>query len=128
MRPVIAQTELPLMGLLEAPAPLLPHQLTAFGDDEEKAIKEAIRWAWTHRRVRMEQSTASAHMGIPPSHLSNILNGKKHLPPHKINAFEWIVGNRAVSMTIERFRHFREESQVMRLAKAIVEGRNRMAS
>jgi hypothetical protein len=126
MRPVIAQSELPLMGLLEAPAPLLPHQLAAFGDDEEKAVKEAIRWAWINRRVRMEQSTASAHMGIPPSHLSNILNGKKHLPPHKINAYEWIVGNRAVSMTIERFRLRREEEQALVIARQIVGARRAM--
>ena len=116
------------MGLLEAPAPLLPHQLAAFGDEEETAIKAAIKWAWLHRRVKMEQSTASMHMGIPPSHLSNILNGKKHLPPHKINAYEWIVGNRAVSMTIERFRARREEEQALAIARQIVGARKRAAA
>jgi hypothetical protein len=120
MRPVIAQPELGLIGLLEAPAPLLAHQLAEFGDDEHKAVKAAIQWAWRQRRVKMEQTTAAAHIGIPPSHLSNILNGKKHLPPHKINSFEWIVGNRAVSMTIDRFRQIREQEQALLIAKVIV--------
>lgn len=123
MRPVIEQGELALVGLLEAPAPLLAHQLAEFGDAEEKAVREAIAWAWRNRRVRMDQSTAAAHMGVPPSHLSNILNGKKHLPPHKINAFEWIVGNRAVSMTIERFRVKREEEQALVIARQILGAR-----
>lgn len=123
MRPVIAQPELGLIGLLDAPVPLFPHQLASFGDDEERAVKAAVKWAWLNRRVRMEQSTAASHIGIPASHLSNILNGKKHLPPHKINAFEWIVGNRAVSMTIERFRLIREEEQALVIARQIVGAR-----
>ena len=99
------QSELPILGLLKAPAPLLEHQLLAFGDEEEVAVKQAIQWAWRNRRIKgLDQKSAAVNMGIPPPHLSNILNSKKHLPPHKINAFEWIVGNRAVSMTIERFR------------------------
>jgi hypothetical protein len=126
MAPVIGQRELPIIGLLEAPVPLLPHQLAGFGDEEESAIKAAIRWGWNNRRVRMDQSNAAAHIGIPPSHLSNILNGKKHLPPHKINAFEWIVGNRAVSMTIERFRLIREEEQALVIARTIVGARRAM--
>jgi hypothetical protein len=55
----------------------------------------------------MTQSTAAEHIGIKPPHFANILNGKKYLPPHKLNAFEWVVGNRALSMTIERFRKTR---------------------
>lgn len=114
------QTELPLLGLLKAPAPLLEHQLAEFGDEEELAVKAAIKWAWLHRRVRMHQRDAAAHMGIKAPHFTNILNGKKYLPPHKINAFEWVVGNRAVSMTLERFRLIREREQALMLAKEIV--------
>ena len=114
------QAELSILGLLKAPAPLLEHQLLAFGDEEERAVKTAIQWAWIHRRVKMDQSVAAAHMDIPAPHLSNILNGKKHLPPHKINSFEWICGNRAVSMTIERFRLIREEQHALVIARVIV--------
>lgn len=114
-------SELPLIGLLKAPAPLLSDQLASFGDDEEHAVKAAIKWAWINRRVRMDQSKAASHIGVPASHLSNILNGKKHLPPHKINAYEWIVGNKAVSMTIERFRQIRERQILDGVARAVAE-------
>jgi hypothetical protein len=119
----LEQAQLPIIGLLRAPEHLLAHQLTAFGDEEERAVKEAIQWAWRNRRVRLDQREASSKMGIQASHLSNILNGKKHLPPHKINSFEWIVGNRAVSMTIERFAKIREQEQALVIAKAIVGAR-----
>lgn len=125
------QSELSLLGLLKAPAPLLEHQLLAFGDEEEKAVKNSVIWAWVHRRIKsMDQRTAAMYMGIPPPHLSNILSGQKHLPPHKLNAFEWICGNRAVSMTIERFRLRREEEQMLVVAKAFVEaqGKTRTAA
>lgn len=115
------QSELPILGLLKAPAPLLEHQLLAFGDEEEPAVKKALQWAWNNRRIQgLDKKTAALNMGIPSPHLSNIVNGKKHLPPHKINAFEWIVGNRAVSMTIERFRRIREQEQALVIAKVIV--------
>jgi transcriptional regulator with XRE-family HTH domain len=113
--------ELPLIGLLRAPDPIRDDVLRTFGDQEEKATKFAVQWAWLHRRDKtLDQRTAAQRMGIPSPHLSNILNGKKHLPPHKINGFEWCCGNRAVSMTIERFRKIREEEQALVLAKAIV--------
>src|SRR4051812_10969882 len=114
------QRELNLIALLKAPELIRGDILSAFGDDEEVAVKAAIKWAWHHRRVKgMTQSSAAGHVGIQPAHLSNILNGSKHLPPHKINAFEWIVGNRAVSLTIERFRKMREEESALELARAI---------
>lgn len=115
------QSELPIIGLLKAPSQLLEHQLLAFGDDEERAVKQALQWAWNNRRIKgLDKKSAALNMGIPSPHLSNIISGKKHLPPHKINAFEWIVGNRAVSMTIERFRLIREQEQALVIAKAIV--------
>ena len=58
--------------------------------------------------------------GIKPPHFCNILNGKKHLPPFAINAFEWVMGNRAVSLTIERFREIRKEESALELARRIV--------
>lgn len=114
------QSDLRLMALLRGPDLVREDILRAFGDDEERAVKAAIKWAWMNRRVKMDQRVAAQHTGIKAPHLSNILNGKKHLPPHKINAFEWVVGNRAVSMTIDRFRNLREEESALDLAKAIV--------
>lgn len=123
----IVQGELPMMGLLRGPDDLLPSTLGTFGDDEEAATRFAIRWAWDHRRVKMDQSNAADHIGVSKSHLCNILSGKKYLPPHKINAYEWIVGNRAVSQTIERFRAIREQEQTRQLAALIAQNMVRAA-
>lgn len=115
------QSELGLVALLRAPDLVRADILATFGDDEEAAIKFAVKWAWLHRRVKgMTQSSAAEHIGIRPPHFANILNGKKYLPPEKINAYEWIVGNRAVTLTIDRFRKIREEGSALELARAIV--------
>jgi hypothetical protein len=115
------QGELRLLSLLKAPDPVRADILAAFGDIEERAVREAITWAWHHRRVRnMTQRSASEHIGVAAPHFANILNGKKYLPLGKLNAFEWIVGNRAVSMTIERFREIRSREVALELARVIV--------
>lgn len=115
------QGELSLLLLLKSPDHVRADVLASFGDHEEAAVKAAIKWAWLHRRVKaMSQRSASEHCGIPAPHFCNILNGKKHLPPFKINAFEWVLGHRAVSLTIERFRKVREEESALELARAIV--------
>lgn len=114
------QGELNLVALLRSPDMIRGDVLLSFGDNEERAVKAALKWAWLNRRVKMTQRLAAEHIGIKPPHFANILNGKKYLPPHKINAFEWIVGNRAVSMTIERFREIRKEESALELGRAIV--------
>lgn len=114
--------ELPLIGLLRAPDMIRDDVLRGFGDEEEGAVQFAIRWAWDHRRVRdMTQKRAAELCGMTASHFCNALAGKKYLPPHKLNAYEQIVGNRAVSGTIERFRQIRERETVAGLSKLIAE-------
>ena len=115
-------SELPLIGLLRSPDPIREDILRTFGDEEEVATLFAIRWAWDHRRIQgLSQRQAASRIGIPASHLSNILSGQKHLPPHKINAFEEVVGNRAVSQTIERFRQLRERALVDQISRLVAE-------
>lgn len=115
-------SELHLIALLKAPDPIRPDILRTFGDEEEAATLFAIRWSWDHRRIQgLSQRQAATRIGIAASHFSNILSGHKHLPPHKINAFEETVGNRAVSMTIERFRQIRERMLVEQLSKLVAE-------
>lgn len=115
------QAELKLLALLKGPDYVRADVLASFGDNEEKAVKAAILWAWNNRRVKsMTQRFAAEHMGIPAPHFACIKNGTKHLPPFRINAFEWVMGNRAVSLTIERFRKVREEESALELAQAIV--------
>ena len=114
------QAELPLIGLLRAPDDVREDILRTFGDDEEKATRFAVRWAWDHRRSKgMTQRQAAQLMGIPAPHFCNILSGKKHLPPHKLNAYQWIVGNRAVSLTQALFDVIRGNEQHRQIAELI---------
>lgn len=120
--------ELPLIAILKAPDPIREDVLRSFGDEEESATKFAVRWAWDHRRSKgMSQMEAARLMGIASPHLCNILSGRKYLPPHKINSYEQIVGNRAVSMTIERFRQIRERELVAGIARVVAENMVRAA-
>lgn len=122
------QAELPLLGLLKAPEPVREDILRTFGDEEETAVRFAIRWAWDNRRIRaMSQHSAAEHMGMPASHFSCVLNGTKYLPPHKLNAFDWIVGNHALSQTLVRFATLRESEQTLQLANLIAQNITRAA-
>lgn len=114
------QAELPLMGLLRGPDDVRDDILRTFGDDEEAATRFAVRWAWDHRRSKqMTQRQAAQLIGIPAPHFCNILSGKKHLPPHKLNAYQWVVGNRAVSLTQARFDVIRGNEQHRQIAELI---------
>ena len=124
----MTQAELPIIALLRAPDPIREDVLRTFGDDEEEATRFAIQWAWNNRRDKtLDKRTAAQRCGIKAPHFSNIINGRKHLPPHKINAYEWVMGNKAVSMTIERFRQLRERDLVAGLARAVAENMVRAA-
>lgn len=114
--------ELNLMCLISGPAPITDESVGAFGDDEEAAIKKAIDWAWRNKRVKtMTKRHGADLIGMSHSHFVNMTNGKKYLPPAKINAYEWTVGNTAISQTIRRFQQIRKEKMALRLATMIVE-------
>jgi len=114
--------ELNLMCLINGPAPVTDETVGTFGDDEEQAIRKAIDWAWRHKRVRtMTKRHGADLVGMAHSHFVNMTNGKKYLPPAKINAYEWTVGNTAISQTIRRFQNIRKEKMAARLAVMIVE-------
>ena len=117
-----AQRELPLVALLRGPETVRADILGSFGDLEDTAFTYAVRWSWDHRRVRdLTQSRASELMGIKAPHLSNILSGRKYLPAHKVNAFEAITGNTAVSQTMDRFAEIRKRQMADQLANLIAE-------
>lgn len=116
------QSELPILGLLRAPDPIREDILRTFGDEEEGATRFAVQWAWNNRRDKsLDKRTAAQRCGIKSPHFSNIVSGKKHLPPYKINAYEWVMGNLAVSMTIARFRQIRERDLVAGVARVVAE-------
>lgn len=114
--------ELNLMCLINGPTPVTPETVGTFGDDEEAAIKKAIDWAWRHKRVRtMTKRHGAQLVGMSHSHFVNMTNGKKYLPPAKINSYEWTVGNTAISQTIQRFQKLRQEKMALKLATMIVQ-------
>lgn len=116
------QTELSIIGLLRAPDLVREDILRTFGDDEEASTRFAVQWAWNNRRDKtLTKRLAAQRCGIVAPHFTNIINGKKHLPPHKINAYEWVMGNKAVSMTIDRFRAIRERDLVAGVARVVAE-------
>lgn len=114
--------ELPLIAEIKKPQPIPQEQVNLFGGDEEPAIQQSIRWAWVNRRIqRMSQRRAADLCGMSASHFSNMLQGDKYLPPQKLNQFEWVVGNTAVSQTIQKFRQERESQIVKQVAAVIAE-------
>lgn len=122
------QAELPLLTVMPAPVEITPEQLASFGTDEEQAIREAVMWAWRERRAKsLDAKQASVFCGITRQHFANIITGRKYLPPQKLNVFEDVVGNRAVSQTIARFRVLREEARRREISDALVEQLRRSA-
>ncbi len=121
MRKDHATGELPLIGgVFRRPAPLSDEEIAGFGENEEVAIQAAVITAWRRRRVQaMSRATAAALCGITPQHFSLIVSGSKYLGPHKINAFEDVVGNTAVSQTIAHFRRLRDERARCELADEV---------
>jgi transcriptional regulator with XRE-family HTH domain len=55
---------------------------------------EAVQWCWALRRIKgMEQAEAARYLGMPKSHLSNILSGKKYLPWGRRIELQRLCGN-----------------------------------
>lgn len=53
----------------------LPESILARIDSEA----DAVAWCWAMRRIKaMTMTEAARHLGVPKSHLSNILSGKKY--------------------------------------------------
>jgi len=57
---------------------------------------DAILTCWARRRVKYSLRHASALLGMPASHLSNILSGKKYLPNDFRIQFQTLCGNWAI--------------------------------
>jgi hypothetical protein len=114
--------QLPLITLLKKPAPVEPSIVASFGEDEEIAVTNAIAWAWRERRVKpMTQRGAAELLSMKAPHFCNVLSGKKYLPLHKLNAYEELVGNTAVTQTIARFAALRESRLQHELAGLVAE-------
>lgn len=57
---------------------------------------DAVLLCWAKRRVKYTMSDAATLLGLPKSHLSNILSGKKYLPFDFRIKFQALCGNWAI--------------------------------
>lgn len=83
--------QMPLRILQEVGEPkFLPDSVVARIDDEA----DAVAWCWAHRRIKgLGVTEAARYLGVPKSHLSNILSGKKYLPFGKRIELQRLCGN-----------------------------------
>lgn len=82
--------QIPLRIIQEVGHPdFLPESIVARIRTEE----EAVAWCWAKRRVKFGVTEAARYLGMPKSHLSNILNGKKYLPWGKRIELQRLCGN-----------------------------------
>lgn len=120
--------QLPFFYELRGPDAVAAGVIEAFGDDEKNAMTAAVAWAWDARRVRaMTKAVAAVRCGITRQHFGAILAGRKYLPPHSINQFEWVMGNTAVSQTMRRFADLREKRAVQEIAQLVAQHIGRAA-
>ena len=64
---------------------------------------DAISWCWALRRCKpLTVSEAARILGIPKSHFSNIINGKKYLPHGMRIALQRLCGNWAIRQWEDR--------------------------
>lgn len=83
--------QIPLRILQEVGEPeFLPPSVLARIQTES----DAVAWCWALRRVKgMGVTEAARYLGMPKSHLSNILAGKKYLPWGKRIELQRLCGN-----------------------------------
>jgi hypothetical protein len=88
---------------------------------------DAIKLCWMLRAVKIDQNTAAAKCEIKPPHFSNILQGKKYLPPNKIRLFQEVMGNLAITQFLAKEsglrveRESREQAEIRRLRHQIAQ-------
>lgn len=85
------QREMPFFEVVGEPQ-MVSEQLIARLRNEA----DATVLCWAKRRVRYSLSDAAAILGMPKSHLSNILSGKKYLPFDFRIKFQALCGNWAI--------------------------------
>ena len=85
------QQEMPLFQAMKEPE-WLPEYLIGRLRNEH----DSVLLCWNKRRIKYSMSDAAALLGLPKSHLSNILAGKKYLPYDMRVRFQAFCGNLAI--------------------------------
>lgn len=107
--------ELPLLAAIEGPK-LVPSESVKACE----SYRDAVRLCWACRRVPgMTQRTAAELSGCYAPHMSGYLSdneGKRQLPADKIDAFEAVCGNYAITQWKVRQSGLHLAEELMRAA------------
>jgi hypothetical protein len=108
--------QIPIRVLQEIGEPaFLPEAVISRIEDEA----QAVAWCWAQRRIKgMGVTEAARYLGMPKSHLSNIINGKKYLPFGKRVELQRLCGNWAIRQFEDRqcgFVTMRESNEQRRI-------------
>lgn len=119
------QRQLSLLGEISEPAFVEDYFVERW-----RCEHDAIITCWVKRRTKYSVREASRKLGIPTSHLSNILSGKKYLPNDLRINLQLLCGNWAIRQYEDRVCCFvtaREtaEQRELRQLKAKVAGYER---
>jgi len=92
--------QLEMRVLAEVGEPVhLPESIMARITDEA----DAFAWCWAMRRIKaMTQTEAARHLGVPKSHLTNMLAGKKYPRWDMRIDFQLLCGNWALRQYEDR--------------------------
>lgn len=85
------QIPLQLLGVVGQPSTVAEYLIGRC-----KSEADAVAICWHNRRVKFSLRAAAGILGIPASHLSNILSGKKYLPHDFRARFQVLCGNWAI--------------------------------
>jgi len=85
------QREIPILAAHKAPAFVAEHLIERCRNEHD-----ALLLCWHKRQVPYAQSTAADLLGVPHSHFSNILSGKKYPPWGFTTNLQALCGNWAI--------------------------------
>ena len=83
--------ELPLLAEIRGPEWLADYLIARCKNEAD-----ATALCWHMRRVKYGMNEAARLLGVPCSHLSNIVSGKKYMPNDGRMAFQRLCGNWAI--------------------------------
>lgn len=117
MEAPVKQTELALLGRLDAPSVVAPELVGRC-----RSYRDAVKLCWQLRRVRnMTQKSLAEEAGLYPPHVSGYLMDKakacaRDLPGSKVVEFQTVCGNTAISQWLSQHSRLTvlEEMQLVR--------------
>jgi hypothetical protein len=106
------QQEMPLLQAMKAPEWLPEYFIGRLRNEHD-----AVLLCWNKRRIKYSMSDAAALLGLPKSHLSNILAGKKYLPYDMRIKFQTFCGNYAIRQYEDKAMGFKTITETPELRR-----------